>query len=1102
MEGGVDTGKTTIDTRKQEELLNKKFAELTQVSISEKSTPEQKKEARAQLMEIASQVDSLKQKEYESRMQHQTALVEGIKNDASLPKETKQNLLDSRDQGQQKLETKLATDKNEVKQESYVKQGSLSKTIKFTDTSNKLEFGPDGKMTQQAIINHLSDLTNNGITQVSNTGFFTKLFNKGVEQKYVVGEAQLQRALQNAGDLNSVYKNVTGDASGLDIRSSNLVTRDKDGTPLVGNEQRLDDETRAKIRKFQTAVVEKTEMVSALTRVLFNDPDQGAGLSMVLSGNTSKINDALLSPDGEKKLAQYIKQTETLDRKPGFGMKLMSALATIGINISANVASGGILGVSYESSDLHINKPKDGATGKGAEGNANKREQIVGSSAGNLKAEKQVGENGSVSANLDLAGLRFEANWNDPTSTLNSAMNVYAKANDKNAAVEQIIAELSKKQTGGYRESTKKENQARSQELTNQFRQIHQEFQKLYGDIQKKNPNDPKLKSIADAMEKEVFSYSAKMMELRGTKMQGVLANFGLSGLAAGVSFANVKNYASFDGAKTGAANWEAENNRRETTDDETKRLLAQAEITENADGSFSKNGEVVARPGQNEKVIWDIKEIIIDKQTTIDATARIVPKSSPEKTTKVRINLDNKNLDNKFIQANSNAIADRLKDWRLDTGKGKNEKQQKGIAIEFQEAASSGNIATAEAAAKKIFADMPDMIREIDGLKTDQEKKDFYKQLLSKSSGGDISRALGDRIRAKEGMDSKNAASENYETQKKAILDYYKKVGPAFAEQYGIPKDFVASQVEKMISTKNITTLRDSISSGASFTALVAFNQSNRGFKKLDNISNGNAVAFGTPLEVTGPNAETIRAKLKASITQEQRDQVRQQLAVQYGDVDANGKIDTAKIAGNPKYSDEAINSLITAGPIKSYLSFEENAECFNLGFMAETGMVDIVTKGVVNNEKSTYGQGTVVGKEVNKKNEFSGFAGLNKKDEPKKKEDNPPEKNEDPTPITKPEPDPVPVVPEQPVVKPVVPDVKPPVEVVKPPVPEVTIPTTTTNIGAGDVNIISKNAGSMATTTTEVVNKVSAPAIQEAAKGVTPTVAENIVDLDAGWN
>lgn len=127
------------------------------------------------------------------------------------------------------------------------------------------------------------------------------------------------------------------------------------------------------------------------------------------------------------------------------------------------------------------------------------------------------------------------------------------------------------------------------------------------------------------------------------------------------------------------------------------------------------------------------------------------------------------------------------------------------------------------------------------------------------------------------------------------------------------------------------------------------------------------------------------IRAKLRSQITPEQVQEYREKVAKH---VKEQGGV-------MQDYTDEQIRDLMVAGPVKSYLSYEENAECFNLGFFAQPGMVEWKKPGQ-ETPNSTINQGATVLQQQNNKSEFAVTGGFKTK-----------EKKKDDSSTTEPEPD-----------------------------------------------------------------------------------------------
>lgn len=97
----------------------------------------------------------------------------------------------------------------------------------------------------------------------------------------------------------------------------------------------------------------------------------------------------------------------------------------------------------------------------------------------------------------------------------------------------------------------------------------------------------------------------------------------------------------------------------------------------------------------------------------------------------------------------------------------------------------------------------------------------------------------------------------------------------------------------------------------------MVAFNQKNgkNSFVQLDTIINANARTIGGLSEITDNDIkESIRTKLATKVTQQEIKAVR----------------DASSIPSS--VSDDQIQNAIVGGKVHAYLSFEPNAQCFNL--------------------------------------------------------------------------------------------------------------------------------------------------------------------------
>lgn len=223
--------------------------------------------------------------------------------------------------------------------------------------------------------------------------------------------------------------------------------------------------------------------------------------------------------------------------------------------------------------------------------------------------------------------------------------------------------------------------------------------------------------------------------------------------------------------------------------------------------------------------------------------------------------------------------------------------------------------------------------------------KRQLVDLLLAKTSGGRESHKLADRFEN----------NEDYNAVRRDLRKYYETtVAQVFANSYGMSKSEVMNLFDAMTEGgKSVSTLGSEASNG--FSALVAYSQ-RHGFRKLDGVHNSNAAIFGKPQEVTGQRADKIRAEVQKTLSESAITSVMNQLKEAYGDGVWQNQFPTEKAL-----RDEAIKQL-TAGKVHSYLSYEKDAECFNLGFYVEPGVVNITTRTQPAVATHTLGTGALV--------------------------------------------------------------------------------------------------------------------------------------------
>lgn len=195
--------------------------------------------------------------------------------------------------------------------------------------------------------------------------------------------------------------------------------------------------------------------------------------------------------------------------------------------------------------------------------------------------------------------------------------------------------------------------------------------------------------------------------------------------------------------------------------------------------------------------------------------------------------------------------------------------------------------------------------------------------KILAKTSGGVNSRRLASEL-----LSGKNI--------KDGVMKYYREKTPSgmsvsesFAKLYGISDANKVMQLADQI-TNNLGTTPTSIGSHAKhgFSAMVAYSQRNDGkntFRQIDRIINVHDKIIGQPVEVTDPEVkQAAKEAMKKQIPESELQAIRD-------------KHPDLKDLSNEQLYDQLLTT------VKAYMSFEPDAECFNLGFMLEPGIVTI---------------------------------------------------------------------------------------------------------------------------------------------------------------
>lgn len=150
-------------------------------------------------------------------------------------------------------------------------------------------------------------------------------------------------------------------------------------------------------------------------------------------------------------------------------------------------------------------------------------------------------------------------------------------------------------------------------------------------------------------------------------------------------------------------------------------------------------------------------------------------------------------------------------------------------------------------------------------------------------------------------------------------------------------------------------------------FHALVAYSQTS-GFKALDPVRHSNARIYGNTVEVTGEVARNVRNRMRANLDPTLVANV----------VSALEKGQFFPNASRQELENRA-KDLLTSGKVRSYLSFEPNAECFNLGFIVEPGALEVQNSTHLGDRVGHgLGEGAIVLNEVVGKNQLRIGIGL----------------------------------------------------------------------------------------------------------------------------
>lgn len=800
-----------------------------------------------------------------------------------------------------------------TKAATTVEMAKVEKVIAHADQESlDLQYETDGKLKASSVADLLSDLDGMSGVERTNRGWFRRTFFGGSDQKEVVGEQQLKQLLQwkNQAQLNAIYKNVTGDDSGIIITEKNKKAL-RDGENPQNNRWDFEHTTQSKITKFQTELIQQVDVVATMSAILLDDKDARTGLRAVLEWETGALQTALSDPSKIAKFKETLQANGTLDRDPAFLEKVASVLLRIGISAGFSVFSGGIMGGYIEQGKLDV---KDGETAR---------------DGFNLTAKMPIWQEWSASAaaSIDLAGIRLEGNWNDPEMRISNRVAYVMDAEDKMSASRDLMAKINEQYWAGAQpesaEKLSEKDQIKADKIT--------DLGNAYIASQEKLNTLPESQAKTDALAKNTLTYLSKVEALQWERLKGIFASATLSGWMIGLSGAAVDTSASFDKIKVGAGSIEGEILGKESlTQEQVKEYLEKIGITE-VDGKYMENGKEILTVPAGKKVQWNIEEIITDRDTIISATSTFIDAKTPFSSKLIKLKRSNIEAKNGYIDSNPKAVADLAKKLRLTNGN----------MTELEQLISKESYDDAAKKLENILKSSKDksapvLLDELKKLNTPESIKAFFDLFLGKTSGSNESRKMGNDL--EQGKDIKSE-----------LTKYYDRLAKPFAKQYGLEEAQVKAifnAIKPTLDKDHIATLGEYFKEW--FTGLVAFNQKNAGkdFVRVDKIDHSNARFVGTPSEITDTAmSEKIREQVKKSISSKEAQEFQK---------------------GNPvleKLTLDEVKTKMVAGKVSAYLSFEESSQCFNLGFVAEPGDITQETGGKDNPANSSVATGTLVG-------------------------------------------------------------------------------------------------------------------------------------------
>lgn len=647
----------------------------------------------------------------------------------------------------------------------------------------------------------------------------------------------------------------------------------------------LSKETTSKILNFRKQLVEQASAVGTMTAVIFGNEKARSGLSSLIDGNVSKLESELSNPQNLAKFLEQIKSSKVIEKDPKFLEKLGWTLVKIGLNVGAKIASAGVLTLVHE---------RESITAKSLSSKLSKE---------NLSYTIAQKDAKSVKASIDAIGVRVEWNWNDPKSAMSELYTEFAKSPDKLSAGNAIADKVRDK----IAKSLKWDNAA-IQELNTLTANFKNNLQKNINLVSSLPPQQQENR--INIINKSVTDYLGKVFALKWLESKGLFLSANLAGLSVGLTGAEVQRSASDKGMIIDAGNIEASINDKEKLSDNDLKKILKASGIEEKDGAFYKDGKkIIDKPADGKKIQWNVQRVVAMEDIHYTLNFKTVPNNWKDFTFDQKFVENYNNIEaNDYIEKNSKKVADYMLFARRFA---RTKPLVEAINNNDYNSASKHLEGVLNNIGGRKFPDVVNGLRaEFNSVKNNPQKLSvFMDNLLAKTQGGNNSRELADRLNS--GQDIS-----------KDLRSYYEKwVAEAFANKFGISKREVMGILNNIISANNWNikpkNVKDAIGHEKAFNWLVAYSQKWPGGLKGLDFFKQNAQIAGMPIDVSNANfADSIRKQMQDKIPQATIKQLQQSL---------------------PGVSESDIRKAFAGGKVKAALSYEKDAECFNLMFIVE---------------------------------------------------------------------------------------------------------------------------------------------------------------------